>query len=325
MILTAVPVLVMAGVTLYVGFNYLLLWMRVREEIGYLYFFGLCTAVAAYDVFSAMLYDSGHFAAGIWWQRGQFSAIAAIALWMMLFAARFLRKELTARLRLLFALYAVFIFAPWIDSPLFLHLSRPAPKTIILGPATFHYLEVQPGPLLMVFFLLIFVGILISTDNFANAYRRRHVHGSALIQTGLTVFFLAGVNDMLVGAGVLKFVYLLEYAFLAVILAMDFLQQRNHLDLVEQEKLHGRALESCLARIKTLEGLLPICSSCDRIQNEQGNWQQAEEYVARHSLAGFSHGICPDCAAKLFPEYDRKYERRVRKRRKADQGKTGQG
>jgi hypothetical protein len=319
MTLTAIPVLVMAGVTLYVGVSYLLFWLRGREEIGYFYFFGLCAAVAGYDMFSALLYDSQNFAASIWWQRGQFSAIACIALWMMLFAARFLREKITTRLWVLFGLYAAFIFAPWIDSPLFLHQSARAPKTITLGPATFRYLEVQPGPLLILFYFLIFAGILLCYIYFLGSFRKRHERGSALIQAGLTVFFLANVNDMLVGAGVLKFIYLLEYSFLAVILAMDFLQQRNYLALVDQEKVHARELEASLAKIKTLKGLLPICSSCDKIENDQGQWQQVEEYVAQHSEAGFSHSICPDCAGRLFAEFDKKYERRVRKRRKKDQ------
>jgi hypothetical protein len=57
-----------------------------------------------------------------------------------------------------------------------------------------------------------------------------------------------------------------------------------------------------LARVKTLSGLLPICSSCKKIRDDEGYWQQLETYIARHSQAEFTHSMCPDCATRFFPE-----------------------
>ncbi len=59
-------------------------------------------------------------------------------------------------------------------------------------------------------------------------------------------------------------------------------------------------IESALARVKTLSGLLPICSSCKRIRDDKGYWNQIEIYIRNHSEAEFSHGICQDCAKKLY-------------------------
>jgi DNA-binding response OmpR family regulator len=56
-----------------------------------------------------------------------------------------------------------------------------------------------------------------------------------------------------------------------------------------------RALEDALARVKLLHGLLPICSYCKKIRNDQNYWQQVEIYIAEHSEAQFSHSICPEC------------------------------
>jgi len=56
-----------------------------------------------------------------------------------------------------------------------------------------------------------------------------------------------------------------------------------------------RQLEDAVARVKTLQGLLPICSYCKRVRNDGDYWQQVESYVSDHSDARFSHGICPDC------------------------------
>lgn len=62
-------------------------------------------------------------------------------------------------------------------------------------------------------------------------------------------------------------------------------------------------LQSAKSEIKVLSGLLPICSSCKRIRDDHGSWSQVEQYIDEHSEAEFSHGICPDCAAKLYPSY----------------------
>jgi PAS domain S-box-containing protein len=56
-------------------------------------------------------------------------------------------------------------------------------------------------------------------------------------------------------------------------------------------------------QIRVLTGLLPICASCKKIRDDQGYWNQIEAYIQQHSDAKFSHGICPECAQKLYPEY----------------------
>jgi CheY-like chemotaxis protein len=62
-------------------------------------------------------------------------------------------------------------------------------------------------------------------------------------------------------------------------------------------------LQAAMASIKTLKGLLPICASCKKIRNDKGYWQQVESYLAEHAEVRFSHGICPDCMVKLYPEF----------------------
>lgn len=63
-------------------------------------------------------------------------------------------------------------------------------------------------------------------------------------------------------------------------------------------------LARALEEVKTLEGLLPICCHCKAIKNEQGEWTRLEAYVMRRTGANFTHGFCPDCAKKLYPEWD---------------------
>ena len=61
-------------------------------------------------------------------------------------------------------------------------------------------------------------------------------------------------------------------------------------------------LEAAMARVKTLEGMLPICMHCKRVRNDAATWERIESYVARHSEATFSHGLCPECFEKNYPE-----------------------
>ncbi|MEW6238244.1 MAG: PAS domain S-box protein [Candidatus Omnitrophota bacterium] len=70
----------------------------------------------------------------------------------------------------------------------------------------------------------------------------------------------------------------------------------------EQKRLISQ-LQEALQKVKTLSGMLPICSSCKKIRDDQGYWQQLESYIRDHSEAEFSHGLCPECAKKHFPEY----------------------
>ena len=62
-------------------------------------------------------------------------------------------------------------------------------------------------------------------------------------------------------------------------------------------------LEKALAEIKTLKGLIPICASCKKIRDDQGFWHAVEVYIRDRTDAEFSHGICPDCARKLYPDF----------------------
>ena len=66
-----------------------------------------------------------------------------------------------------------------------------------------------------------------------------------------------------------------------------------------------RELEDALAKVKQLEGIVPICSYCKKIRDDQDYWQQLETYISEHSEAKFSHGICPECYEQYVkPELD---------------------
>ena len=61
-------------------------------------------------------------------------------------------------------------------------------------------------------------------------------------------------------------------------------------------------LGAALGQLKRLEGLLPICMHCHKIRNEQASWERVESYISAHADVRFSHGICPDCEKKYYPQ-----------------------
>ena len=83
--------------------------------------------------------------------------------------------------------------------------------------------------------------------------------------------------------GAARLVYFLSFTFL--------------LSYVREELRHSKE------EVKRLSGLLPICSSCKKIRDDDGYWQEIEAYLHAHSDTQFSHGICPGCAKKLYPEF----------------------
>lgn len=76
------------------------------------------------------------------------------------------------------------------------------------------------------------------------------------------------------------------------------------------------SLQEALDRVNVLSGLLPICASCKKIRDDKGYWNQIETYIRDHSEAEFSHGICPDCAKKLYPEFYDRVEEVIAKKQK---------
>ena len=76
--------------------------------------------------------------------------------------------------------------------------------------------------------------------------------------------------------------------------------------LTLQERLAQQVVElqQALANVKQLSGMLPICSYCKRIRSDEDYWQQVETYVADRSDVEFSHGVCPDCLAKVRAEWE---------------------
>ena len=113
-----------------------------------------------------------------------------------------------------------------------------------------------------------------------------------------------GVRDIVAWAGLVG-------AIAAILLAVSYFWNKRLVQEIrrrrraeaEKERLIGE-LRDALGNIKTLHGILPICSECKSIRNDKGYWQRIEAYIEEHSDADFSHSLCPQCMEKLYGEED---------------------
>ncbi len=132
-----------------------------------------------------------------------------------------------------------------------------------------------------------------SWDNVAKVVSYRKVEGYPLyINVGIAAEdYLPAWRSEVIKILALSILFLLVVSGFAWILYHDMAEQK--------EKLREAA-----DTIKKLEGILPICSYCKKIRNDQGDWTQMEAYISQHSNAYFSHGYCPDCAKKAMKEVE---------------------
>lgn len=75
------------------------------------------------------------------------------------------------------------------------------------------------------------------------------------------------------------------------------------IDITDKKKAQEELKTARERELQNLRGLLPICSCCKKVRNSKGYWDKVEKYLREHSQVDVSHGICPECAEKLYPQY----------------------
>ncbi len=91
-------------------------------------------------------------------------------------------------------------------------------------------------------------------------------------------------------------------ALAAFCLALLYARYRSTHRSEARLQAQASELREALARVRTLSGLIPICSHCKKIRDDKQSWHQLERYISDHSDAAFSHGICPDCIEEWYAE-----------------------
>jgi DNA-binding response OmpR family regulator len=89
------------------------------------------------------------------------------------------------------------------------------------------------------------------------------------------------------------------------------LRVRTHVELVlarKRQEILINKLRTTLEEVRSLRQILPICSNCKKVRDDEGYWQNVEQYMSKYRNLEFSHGLCPDCFRELYPEYTKDEE-----------------
>ena len=220
----AIPVIVIASITFYVGLYHLLIYFRRKQHREDLTFALLCLATGCYAVFCAGLYDAGSVAEGAQWQRLQFIALAFVTTFFLWFVLDYTGQKPGIISYLFSAYYALAVIVQSVDRSQFTWLlDQPAIKTLTLplGQQIIYY-EVTLG----VFTVIQgFVGMAASTYILwvsARFYWRGHRREALPLLMALGAMYAATFNDMLVSQSAYQFIYAIEYGYLAMILLMAY-------------------------------------------------------------------------------------------------------
>lgn len=150
---------------------------------------------------------------------------------------------------------------------------------------------------------------------------KKNLDGALISFLAFLIPFLATLNDMLTVNNYINTEQIGPYGLIvyfvaqSIMLAQKFSLSLNREEILSNEleelneKLEDKVeertneLKQAMSEIKQLTGMLPICAHCKKIRDDKGYWNHVEEYVSEHSDAVFSHGICPTCVHKLYPNF----------------------
>jgi hypothetical protein len=158
-------------------------------------------------------------------------------------------------------------------------------------------------PFLLSTFCVASLGMSLMCYVTGDGFKSPYFVGLAQTIVGTTVLFhLKPRNVILINTIVLA-----QHFFLLVFLPWNYMDLLNNvfslgIMVIISVMIH-RFIYSLAKENREIRGILPICASCKKIRNDQGGWEQIENYIRERSKAEFSHGICPECAKKLYPEF----------------------
>ncbi len=175
-----------------------------------------------------------------------------------------------------------------------------------------HLLRVHVALGLLVLGIAITVGIVV-----AGLWRRRRATAYYAVTALFTV--AASVQILLTSIGILSARWVVESPIPSVLISTSILlwtfelaertrtrARHEKRTLEEQVKARTSELRQALSEVKTLSGLLPICSHCKKIRDDGGYWSSVESYLLERTDASFTHGICPDCLSEHYPHRERR-------------------
>ncbi len=244
---TSIPAVVMAGITFYLGFHYLLLYFKRRDHREYLTFALTCLVMSFYDTCCAGLYDAGSVQEGLPWQRLQIATLSVCSLsflWFISDYASYTRRNVLYGLSMVALPGAAFQLSDrsrltWIaDQPCIKEIHLPFDLQVV-------YHEAAPGPWTIFFVSFLGVGLVVYVLGAClHMYRTGQTEKARSLVPALLLLSVGLVNDYGVNGHLWEFVYLLEYAYCGIVVLMALSLAREVLEAaIMREALQRREEE----------------------------------------------------------------------------------
>jgi serine phosphatase RsbU (regulator of sigma subunit) len=279
----SVPVAMMAAVCFYVGAYYLVMFMRRRKQKENLSFALLSFSIALYDVFCVGLYNVASPAEGMFWQRFQFASLDLFSISILWFTYHITERK-SKRVYQVFGSLAtiLFVLVLTVTGELTFSLTKPLPRRIQLWDIIdVTYNEVEPGLLCTIQYVVMMAGFIWILSRLIKNYRQGH-RIVLPVMISFFIFFFAAANDVLVGAGVYPFIYVLEYIYMIIILSMAYLLLNTFVDLHEKvEDLNVNLEQRVQDRTEELQSAMEEMEAINQRLTETKNALWGEMQLAK--------------------------------------------
>lgn len=232
----SVPCIAMALVNFFVGSYYLYFYIQRPRIKEHLPFALLCFCVGIYDIFSAGLYNARSIDEGVFWQRLQLNSGVVVSLFLLWFNTVFVREERNPFLRFSFLWFFLLMFAAIFAGPeLTLSAASPAVKHInFLNLLGITYYEGSVGLVYLVEIISILIVFTYFIFLYVRHYRRTKSSPFLVILACVAVYFVSIWNDSMVAMGIYSFIYLSEYSFFILVLAMAYTLLNNFVHVYKE-------------------------------------------------------------------------------------------
>jgi GGDEF domain-containing protein len=307
MTVQSIPVLLMAGISLYAGFSHLMMFLNLKENRENLYFALTCFFVVFYDVMCVGLYNADSLAAGIGWQRGQYFAANGLMIGFIYFSFALTRTKANLFKKLFTAAAFLMISAGLMFPGLIFNASRPSVRKITILDFPITYYEARPWLLMNAFIVLIvFIAAYIFYILLRSMVREKK-KGLIPLLIGFIVFAMSTLLDSAITNNTIRFVYTAEYAFLLLIFMMDFTVQRRFVRLFREVGSMNLRLEARVReRTADITKLSEELSAANKDLEEKN--RTLGELVDRDSLTKLlNHAAFHSRLAEIFNESRRQH------------------
>jgi signal transduction histidine kinase/CheY-like chemotaxis protein len=290
----SIPTIVMATLCFFVGLCCLLFHVVRWRSRELLTFALLCFSVGFYDIFTAGLYNAKSLIEGISWQRLEVYAIVAICISFVWFAVVYTKHQGDKIANFIIGVFIALFIASLVVSPKYsLSPDKPAVKHInLLGLPPITYYEGETGIIFQIAAIVAAIGYIYLCYLFIRYFRRTRQKTILLVLASMTIYFLGMMNDYCVDSRAYSFIYLSEYPFFFIIIAMAFAMFEEYVRLQRAFEILNKNLED-----KVVERTRELTAAHDELVKEAVVLSQLKEKAEAAAkaksefLANMSHEI----------------------------------